>query len=89
MSSLEYRYVAYKFGKTINERNVDTLNIKKTFKRMLKENLPESSHRIQKIEKIFNYAVFERFENEMKKILSKNKNRDPLELMRHLFYGNK
>ena len=69
--------MAFKFGKTFNGRNEETLSIKRTLKRMLKEDLPENSQRISKIEKIYNYAVYERFENEMKKILSKNKNRDP------------
>ncbi len=81
--------MAFKFGKTFNGRNEETLSIKRTLKRMLKEDLPENSQRISKIEKIYNYAVYERFENEMKKILSKNKNRDPLELIKHLFHGTR
>lgn len=34
-NDLEYRYVAFKFGRTINGRDDSLFNIKKTFKRML------------------------------------------------------
>lgn len=33
--------------------------------------------------------MYERVENEMKKILSKNKKRNPLDLMSHLFHGTR
>lgn len=39
-NDLEYRYVAYKFLKTLNGRVDETLNIKSTLKMMLSEGLP-------------------------------------------------
>jgi len=47
--TIEYRYVAYKFGKTRNGRNDDTLSIKKTVKNMMAEGLPAEANNIKRI----------------------------------------
>jgi hypothetical protein len=58
MKSIEYRYVAYKFGKTIKGRNESTLEIKKTVRVMIAEGLPPESNRVKSIQKVYNYVVF-------------------------------
>ena len=87
---MEYKYCAFKFARTINGRDDMTLNIKNTFKMMMKEggHIP-GMERVRKVEKIYNCAIYERVENEMKKILTKNKKKSPLDLMRHLFHGTR
>ena len=37
---IEYRYVAYKFAKTIKDRDESTLEIKKTIRNMITEGMP-------------------------------------------------
>jgi len=56
--SIEYRYVAYKFGKTINGRNEGTLQIKKTIRDMISEGLPPESNMVKRVQKVYNYVVF-------------------------------
>ena len=47
--SIEYQYVAYKFGKTRNGRDDKTLCIKETIKRLISEGLPAEANNVQKI----------------------------------------
>ena len=56
--SIEYRYVAYKFGKTINGRNEGTLQIKKTIRDMIAEGLPPESKMVKRVQKVYNYVLF-------------------------------
>lgn len=60
--SFEYRYVAYKFGKTFKARDELTLSIKRTVKGLMREGLPPEANCISKIQKIYNYIVYDRVE---------------------------
>jgi hypothetical protein len=92
-TSIEYRYAAYKFGKTINGRNESINDIKKTIRDMLAEGLPPESNRVKRIQKVYNYVVFQRIEVELMKMLGKQQSQPyslpANKLVKHLFYGTK
>ena len=60
-SSVEYRYVAFKFLQTLNGRIPDLNSISKTFKLLEQKGL-QNAQRIIQIDKIYNSAIYERVE---------------------------
>ncbi len=87
--SFEYRYVAYKFGKTFIGRDPQTLDIKKTIKQLDKNGLPLNSAKVVKVEKIYNTFVYERIEAELKRLIVKNQDLSCISQLKHLFHGTR
>lgn len=86
-NSFEYKYAAYKFGKTFALRDPETLDIKQTIKMLDLDGLPPICDKIIKIEKIYNTSVYERVESELKRLINKNSKLNCMKMIKHLFHG--